>query len=111
MEPYILCKFIARALLAFITALCLGAGIVDYFQTRGLEKPPQRSKPMKYFMAFSLYTNISKWLSTRRSPEDFGCLHGIRFLSTSWVVLCHTFDVFRTSPIIWNFIDVKRVSS
>ncbi|CAL8129603.1 unnamed protein product [Orchesella dallaii] len=96
------------ALLALLAGLCLISGIVDYWLNHGVDKPLKRGLPYQYFMSFSLYTNIKKWLSTRRGAEDMGCLHGIRFLSTSWVVLAHTYYAITFLPQ-WNMVDVKQV--
>ncbi|ODM97836.1 Nose resistant to fluoxetine protein 6 [Orchesella cincta] len=95
-------------LLSVIGGLCLVSGITDYWLNHGVDKPPKRGLGYQYFMSFSLYTNIKKWLSTRRSAEDMGCLHGIRFLSTSWVVLAHTYYVITFLPQ-WNMVNVKQV--
>ncbi|XP_019618602.1 PREDICTED: uncharacterized protein LOC109465659 [Branchiostoma belcheri] len=45
----------------------------------------------KFLLAFSIRTNTRKLLSTRESPDSLGCLHGIRFLSMTWVILGNTF--------------------
>ena len=45
----------------------------------------------KMLMAFSVYTNGAKLLSTERTAGSLECVHGIRFLSMTWVVLGHTF--------------------
>nr|KAG5706680.1 hypothetical protein BaRGS_005750 [Batillaria attramentaria] len=45
----------------------------------------------KLLISFSLYTNGSKLLSTYQPPGSLTCVHGIRFLSMTWVVLGHTF--------------------
>ncbi|XP_066275301.1 nose resistant to fluoxetine protein 6-like [Branchiostoma lanceolatum] len=42
-------------------------------------------------MCFSLYTNVGKLLSTRQAPGSIKCLHGIRFISMTWVILGHTY--------------------
>lgn len=60
-------------------------------------------------MTFSAYANIKKLLSTRKFPGDLGCLHGIRFWSTAWVVLAHTYAVYVMGPQ-WNLIDINNVS-
>lgn len=88
------------------------AGVLDYYQqNRKIDAAPsiqQNSTAYKYLMAFSFYNNTKKWLSTRKSPDDLGCLHGIRFLSTCWVVLSHTYVVFGLG-VQWNMVDVKKV--
>ena len=40
-------------------------------------------------MGFSVYTNGAKLLRGSQT-QDLGCLHGIRFLSMTWVILGHT---------------------
>ncbi|RUS88830.1 hypothetical protein EGW08_003375 [Elysia chlorotica] len=42
-------------------------------------------------LCFSVYTNGAKVLSTSTGPGSIDCIHGIRFLSMSWVVLGHCF--------------------
>ncbi|KAF6032486.1 hypothetical protein EB796_009205 [Bugula neritina] len=44
----------------------------------------------EFLMCFSLYTNGYKLLSTKQPPGSLKCLHGIRFLSLTWVILGHT---------------------
>lgn len=45
----------------------------------------------KVLVAFSVYTNGSKVLNTSQPPGSLGAIHGIRFLSMSWVLLGHVF--------------------
>ena len=63
---------------------------------------------MQYLLAFSLYTNIRKWLNTKSSGDDLGCVHGIRFLSTAWVILAHTYYMVTFVPV-WNMVDLKKI--
>ncbi|KAF6020538.1 hypothetical protein EB796_021152 [Bugula neritina] len=58
----------------------------------------------EFLMCFSLYTNGYKLLSTKQPPGSLKCLHGIRFLSMTWVILGHTL-VFSFSSI-GNFMVV-----
>jgi len=47
----------------------------------------------KYLLAFSVHANGSRILSVDSAPADgstLPALHGIRFLSMSWVILGHT---------------------
>lgn len=48
--------------------------------------------PEKLLKCFSVYTNIPRVLAARRSPGNIDCLHGIRFISMSWIILGHTFN-------------------
>ena len=60
----------------------------------GKPKTPAKvhhSKPIKALLAFSVYTNVSKFLNTSQPQGSLGAIHGIRFLSMSWVLLGHTF--------------------
>ncbi|XP_078606530.1 nose resistant to fluoxetine protein 6-like isoform X2 [Branchiostoma floridae x Branchiostoma japonicum] len=69
--------------------------INDVSAVRQAEKvivsPPQERPLCKLLLAFSVRTNTRKLLSTRESSDSLGCLHGIRFLSMTWVILGHTF--------------------
>ncbi|XP_076472960.1 nose resistant to fluoxetine protein 6-like [Babylonia areolata] len=51
---------------------------------------PQLGTAGKVLVSFSVYTNGEKLLSTKQAPGSLTCVHGIRFLSISWVVLGHT---------------------
>ncbi|XP_037085547.1 nose resistant to fluoxetine protein 6-like [Pollicipes pollicipes] len=43
--------------------------------------------------AFSLYRNVRRLLSVQTAPDNIGCLHGLRFISMTWVILGHTYIV------------------
>ncbi|KAK6195851.1 hypothetical protein SNE40_001194 [Patella caerulea] len=45
----------------------------------------------KIILAFSVYTNGAKILNTNQPKDSLRAVHGIRFLSMSWVILAHTF--------------------
>ena len=45
----------------------------------------------KILLAFSVWTNGRKLLDTSSSSETLSCLHGIRFLSMTWVLLGHQY--------------------
>ncbi|KAL4220888.1 hypothetical protein ACF0H5_019154 [Mactra antiquata] len=47
---------------------------------------------VQFLVCFSLYTNMPKILSAKSSPGSVTCIHGIRFLSLTWVVLGHTYN-------------------
>lgn len=95
-------------MLSVITALVISSSALDVALNYGVEKPPKRGLGFQCLNAFSLYTNIPRWLSTRPTADDLGCLHGIRFLSTAWVILAHTWFVIIYVPY-WNLVDVKLV--
>jgi len=65
-------------------------------------------KAYKLIVAFSVYTNTQKWLSTSGGKDNLGCLHGLRFLSMCWVVLAHSFAMTMMQSN-WNAIDLRNV--
>lgn len=46
---------------------------------------------MKFFLAFSVYSNGKKILSTKKTAGTLGAVNGVRVLSISWVILGHIF--------------------
>ncbi|KAF8782074.1 Nose resistant to fluoxetine protein 6 like protein [Argiope bruennichi] len=55
------------------------------------EKDKYRSIGLRILLSFSVITNFQKLTSTKTSSDSFSCLHGIRFLTITWVVLAHTY--------------------
>jgi hypothetical protein len=55
----------------------------------------QDGKLLSALHCFSILNNGRKILSMRvaASSDNFGCIHGIRFFSTCWVVLAHNFTL------------------
>ncbi|KAK4296233.1 hypothetical protein Pmani_031262 [Petrolisthes manimaculis] len=52
-----------------------------------------RNGPLKYLLTFSLTQNLTKLfhLDTGKSNQVISSIHGIRFLSITWVILCHQY--------------------
>lgn len=46
----------------------------------------------KILMSFSIYTNGKKILTTDQPKGSLTCIHGIRFLSMTWVILGHSYE-------------------
>jgi len=63
---------------------------------------------LQCLLAFSAYTNVRKWMNTSSPPDDISCLHGIRVISMSWIVLAHTWYMITFIPV-WNMVDLKKV--
>lgn len=67
----------------------------------------------KFLLGFSVYSNSMKLLNTNipKGADHLGCIDGIRFLSMSWVVLCHCWGEAFTMPM-WDrtFSIVKTAS-
>ncbi|XP_076807348.1 nose resistant to fluoxetine protein 6-like isoform X2 [Clavelina lepadiformis] len=49
----------------------------------------QQEKIHRILTSFSIIKNTKKLLDTTQRPTDITCLHGMRFLSMSWVILGH----------------------
>ncbi|XP_025112929.1 nose resistant to fluoxetine protein 6-like isoform X2 [Pomacea canaliculata] len=86
-------KWRSQEVLAYIAN---GSDILDERQPLLHNQPakvfvPKPGFVSKFLIAFSIYTNGSKLLSTRQPPGSLTCIHGIRFLSMTWVVLGHSF--------------------
>ena len=48
---------------------------------------------MKMLDCFSIYTNTEKFLQAgKASPSEIGCLHGMRFITISWIILGHVYS-------------------
>ncbi|CAG7732798.1 unnamed protein product [Allacma fusca] len=101
--------YVMIVVLAFIGVLCLSGTLWDI--QRSPKEGNSHDSPgfaMKLLLAFSFYTNTKKWASTKVGSDNLGCLHGLRFLSMAWVVLCHTFSMILSQPT-WNLVDVKML--
>ena len=57
---------------------------------------------MKILLCFSALENGRKILSSKAIASDLPCLHGIRVLSATWIMLLHTYII-----ITQNQTDVK----
>ncbi|CAG7819245.1 unnamed protein product, partial [Allacma fusca] len=96
-----------RIVLVFFGGLCITGTILDLSLAKA-SKPLHQGLPVRMLLAFSFYTNTQKFLSTKAGSGNLGCLHGLRFLSLAWVVLCHTFSMLRMQ-ITWNIVDSKAM--
>lgn len=61
------------------------------------------------YVSFSVISNGKKLLAVSRSPEQFHCLHGIRWLSMMWVVLGHQIMYSPLNQAVYNYVDIKTV--
>uniref|UniRef100_H2Y934 Acyltransferase 3 domain-containing protein n=1 Tax=Ciona savignyi TaxID=51511 RepID=H2Y934_CIOSA len=64
----------------------------------------EAGKLHKLAISFSLITNTKILLNTEQKVGQINCLHGMRFLSMSWVMLGHTlvFTLFNVDNIKFN---------
>ena len=64
-------------------------------------------KHLKFITAFSIIKNLGIILSTKQPSNAITCINGIRVISTSWIILGHTFLYFEFMGYGWindNFI-------
>ncbi|XP_069111777.1 O-acyltransferase like protein-like [Argopecten irradians] len=71
----------------------------------------EESLGIKIIKAFSLQANIPRILKAEASPGSIHCLHGIRFLSISWVILAHSVSLgfFKDSDQVWPLVNPDDV--
>ncbi|XP_053380237.1 nose resistant to fluoxetine protein 6-like [Mercenaria mercenaria] len=63
-------------------------------------KSRRQGKVTKLLLSFSVYSNAPKLLNTKQLAGTLSSVNGIRFISTSWVILCHTYMM--GLPVIEN---------
>ncbi|XP_031636343.1 nose resistant to fluoxetine protein 6-like isoform X2 [Contarinia nasturtii] len=82
-----------------IGLLVIISGLV--FISTGYDILCTNRKKSQILLAFSFYSNGQKLFSLNEvnTSETIQCLHGIRVLSTQWVVLCHTYAFYLLIPI------------
>ncbi|XP_071115590.1 O-acyltransferase like protein-like isoform X1 [Haliotis cracherodii] len=57
---------------------------------------PSQRLGIKMLVSFSAYTNGAKILDTKQAEGSLTAVHGIRFLSMTWVILGHAFSTLMT---------------
>lgn len=65
----------------------------SYYQIQpAADQPKKVGLPVKALRCFSMLTNGKKLLATKSAAVDnLACLNGMRVLSTTWIVLYHTY--------------------
>ena len=96
--------FISVVFIGLAFFLVLGT-FIDVLQ-QIFNDPNQNNKNksigLQVILSFSMYTNFKKIISTREGGGDtLSCLHGMRFLSMSWVLLGHSF-IFALGSLFMN---------
>lgn len=56
----------------------------------------------------SLYTNGNQILDTEQKPGSINCIHGIRFISMTWVIMGHVFDSAGGSDNVYQIFDLTK---
>ncbi|CAL1546666.1 unnamed protein product [Lymnaea stagnalis] len=62
----------------------------------------------RFFLAFSLTSNLSEILKAKHASGDITCLHGIRVLSISWVILGHNYYMAPQFGNTLTFVDMTK---
>ena len=81
-----------RTLLSLIGLLVLTATSHEAWRS-SFDRPIDArtdSLAVRILHCFSALNNTRKLLSTKSSSDSFTCIHGIRLLSTTWVVMGHS---------------------
>ncbi|XP_033761556.1 uncharacterized protein LOC117343323 [Pecten maximus] len=77
----------------------------------GKEKLTKRTESIfiKIIKAFALQMNIPTILSGKTPPNAVTCINGIRFISVTWVVLCHSFShgLTRHADKVWPIVNAQ----
>ena len=101
-ESYIKLSVYSRVTIGMMLTLMIFGTLISTLRLSGVKSP--RSGILSILVCFSVPLNFGKW---SKSEKGIGCLHGLRVLSASYVVLYHTFT-FRSDSEL-NPIDIKDV--
>ncbi|XP_022257188.1 nose resistant to fluoxetine protein 6-like [Limulus polyphemus] len=69
-----------------------------------------KGKISQFLLCFSAYTNGQKILNTKTNSDTMGALHGIRFLSMTWVLIGHTY-AFINFQSAENLIEMTKIGT
>ncbi|XP_078695939.1 nose resistant to fluoxetine protein 6-like [Branchiostoma floridae x Branchiostoma belcheri] len=92
--------FIAVILLMLLIST-LYEFIINVSCTQEKVKSITKSKTGRFFLSFSVYSNTKKVFDTYQPPGQLPALHGIRVISTLWIIYGHT-DFFTDNAITTN---------
>uniref|UniRef100_A0A914XGG6 Nose resistant-to-fluoxetine protein N-terminal domain-containing protein n=1 Tax=Plectus sambesii TaxID=2011161 RepID=A0A914XGG6_9BILA len=88
---FVLVVLLVFTLVSTAVDYCIQQPALRKAKSQGKKMPP-RSKAFRALMCFSMYTNASEILDTKQKPGSINCIHGIRFISMTWVIMGHVFD-------------------
>ncbi|XP_066297620.1 O-acyltransferase like protein-like isoform X2 [Branchiostoma lanceolatum] len=75
--------------------------IINVSYTEEKVKSIPKSKTGRFLLSFSVYSNTKKVFNTYQPPGQLPALHGIRVISTLWIIYGHT-DFFTDNTITTN---------
>lgn len=105
--------------MSFISSARAGKKRKGHFRSYRSRFTTSFSEPFigRIVKCFSLYTNVPKILHAKAGRDAVTCVHGIRFLSLTWVVLGHTYnygiisqdDTFTAGTNKLNALDLRVI--
>ncbi|XP_042904392.1 nose resistant to fluoxetine protein 6 [Parasteatoda tepidariorum] len=100
-NPWPYSAFVAVCFMMVIAGLCFLGTTADIITIR------QHSycHLVRFLKAFSIYTNTEKLMSNIPDGGALGCFHGMRFLSSTWIVLGHTYFFTDT----WKYLKYRNL--
>ena len=101
-----------RVILCVIGSLVVLASGYEYLRIvmNSPIDPKRDSFLIRSLHCFSLVTNCRKLLSTASPSDNLGCVNGIRVLSTTWVVMGHSYFMLAVYYHHGSFVNVETVS-
>ncbi|XP_046748813.1 uncharacterized protein LOC124412735 [Diprion similis] len=87
-----------------IGAFIVACTICDFVRR---SRPADSSTLMNTLAKFSMYTNALSILNRKVTPQTLPALHGIRVLSTCWVVFGHRYVTSLLRPMV-NLLDITE---
>ncbi|XP_019637824.1 PREDICTED: O-acyltransferase like protein-like [Branchiostoma belcheri] len=85
---------IAISIIAVILLVLMISTLYEFIITVGFSERRRKSvtssKTGRFFLSFSVYSNTKKVFDTYQPPGQLPALHGIRVLSTLWIIYGHT---------------------
>ncbi|XP_035696984.1 nose resistant to fluoxetine protein 6-like [Branchiostoma floridae] len=97
---YVALSFIAIILLMLLIGT-LFEFIINVSYTEEKVKSITKSKTGRFFLSFSVYSNTKKVFNTYQPAGQLPALHGIRVISTLWIIYGHT-DFFADNTLTTN---------
>uniref|UniRef100_A0A8R1DYJ6 NRF domain-containing protein n=1 Tax=Caenorhabditis japonica TaxID=281687 RepID=A0A8R1DYJ6_CAEJA len=78
--------------------------IISNIHQQSLEASALNHFFIKFILAFSMYSNGSDILQSKKNDREINSLHGVRFLSMCWIILGHTYYYIGTSLTTDNLV-------
>ncbi|XP_059473381.1 O-acyltransferase like protein-like [Neocloeon triangulifer] len=98
--------WVAIGVISCLTLLVVVCGLCDWLLEKREKKPPKVVETL--VSAFSLQRNLKQVfrISRKKVPGQISSIHGIRVLSTAWVVLGHRYEIFAMAMPFMNSFQI-----